>query len=328
MLALCPSALFFNYSNPMTAVCRAIRKATGAPVTGLCHGVDEVGHYLAGQLGANKRRFSFEAVGLNHLTWFVKTEVDGRDAKPRLLEIARAKLSRKRVTGNLAENFLEGWQWQRGPNEPEELNPASWGFLETFGAFTAAMDRHVTEFFGGTFLRPGGYFGRTLGTESYSFERTIAAGDREFEIMREQALSLRPLDESLLRHSAGEHEQVIDIIESIRTNAGRAYSANLPNEGRFPNLPAEAIIEAPSVASAEGLRPVQATGLTQAQAAVIAQRLAWVELVVEAALEGSRAKFIQALVLDGSLQEPAAAEKLGDRLLAAHATHLPWYGRA
>jgi alpha-galactosidase len=36
--ALCPGALFFNYANPMSANCLAIRRATGAPVIGLCHG--------------------------------------------------------------------------------------------------------------------------------------------------------------------------------------------------------------------------------------------------------------------------------------------------
>ena len=39
VLDLCPDALFFNYGNPMAAVCRAVRKATGANMVGLCHGV-------------------------------------------------------------------------------------------------------------------------------------------------------------------------------------------------------------------------------------------------------------------------------------------------
>src|SRR5262245_44218424 len=47
VLDLAPSALFFNYGNPMAPVCRAIRKATGAPVIGLCHGVFHVASYLA-----------------------------------------------------------------------------------------------------------------------------------------------------------------------------------------------------------------------------------------------------------------------------------------
>ena len=36
---LCPNAMFFNYSNPMTMNCMAVRRATGVPVIGLCHGV-------------------------------------------------------------------------------------------------------------------------------------------------------------------------------------------------------------------------------------------------------------------------------------------------
>src|SRR5689334_12440724 len=40
VIDLCSNALFFNYGNPMAAVCRGIRKATGADVVGLCHGVN------------------------------------------------------------------------------------------------------------------------------------------------------------------------------------------------------------------------------------------------------------------------------------------------
>ena len=36
--ALCPGAWFFNYGNPMTANCTAVRKATGLNMVGLCHG--------------------------------------------------------------------------------------------------------------------------------------------------------------------------------------------------------------------------------------------------------------------------------------------------
>lgn len=39
VLDLAPSALFFNYGNPMGPNCRAIWKATGASLAGLCHGV-------------------------------------------------------------------------------------------------------------------------------------------------------------------------------------------------------------------------------------------------------------------------------------------------
>ncbi len=328
VLELCPRALFVNYSNPMTAICTAIRRATGANVTGLCHGVGEVEKYLAAQLGVPRGQLDCAAVGLNHLTWFTKVESGGRDMSGRLAEIARDKLERQWVRGNLAENFLADRQWQRPPGEPEELNPLSWRLLLSFGAFPAAMDRHVTEFFGLQYLREGAYHGRTLGVESYSFERTIAAGDREFDLMREQACGGKALDESFFRHSEGEHEQVIEIIGNIRGNRGGLFSANLPNRGQLDNIPEDAVIESPATASAEGMRPIRPAQLTGAQAAVIRNRLEVVNLTVEAALEGSRAKFVQALVLDGAVESCASAEALADELLAAQRDFLPppWAG--
>ena len=47
VLDLAPQVLFFNYGNPMAVVRRAVRKATGANMVGLCHGVGQVHAYLA-----------------------------------------------------------------------------------------------------------------------------------------------------------------------------------------------------------------------------------------------------------------------------------------
>jgi len=52
VMDLTPDALCFNYSNPMSAICRAVRKVTGAPLIGLCHGVQHVGKYFAGIVDA------------------------------------------------------------------------------------------------------------------------------------------------------------------------------------------------------------------------------------------------------------------------------------
>jgi len=46
--------------------------------------------------------------------------------------------------------------------------------------------------------------------------------------------------------------------------------------------------------------------------------------VVEAALEGSREKFIQALILDGAVDSPDMVAKLADELLVTQAAFLPW----
>jgi len=302
VLDLAPRALLFNYGNPMAAVCRAVRKATGAEVVGLCHGVVGVARYLAEALGVEPGRLGYTAVGMNHLTWFTEVRVDGADAMVRLREVAAAR---------------------RDPAGQD--SPFSWRLLELFGAFPAVLDRHVCEFFP-QFFAGGEYYGRKLGVDAFSFERTIANGDRSYERMRADAFAPGELDAAYFDRIGGEHEQVVEIIDSIRRDTGRVYSANLPNAGQVPNLPAEAVIESPAVARASGLRPVILPPLSPGIAGTLAGRLAWVETTVEAALEASRDKFVQALVIDGSAGSLETAERLADELLAAHAALLPPFG--
>jgi alpha-galactosidase len=305
VLDLAPGALFFNYGNPMAPVCRAIRKATGARIVGLCHGVFGVAGYLAEQLGVDRKEMRWTAVGMNHLTWFTEVRARGTDAMPRLREIARKKLA---VKGR-------------------KDNPFSWELLLLFGGFPACMDRHVSEFFPWLFPR-GRYQGKTLGLSIISLEETIEWGDRIYAAMRRDALSRRPLGDDYFEKLSGEHEQVLDIIESIRNDAGDVYSANLPNTGTVPNLPNDAILETPTIATGAGLKAIAQPPLPAGIAGTLATRLCWVETVVEAALEGSRDKFVAALVLDGAVSSLRTAAALADDLLAAHAKYLPRFRAA
>ena len=303
VLDVCPDAWFFNYSNPMTAVCRAIRKATGAEVVGLCHGVIEVARYLARFIGVPLAELDYTAAGINHLTWFVELRHRGEDAWPRV----RAELARRRAG--------EGTD-----------NPFSWELFDLYGAFPAVLDRHVSEFFPQLF-REGAYCGKTLGVDAFCFEDCVERGDRGYATMRELALSPEPLPADHFAQFGGEHEQVIDILDSIETDAGRPYSANLPNRGQIPNLPPDAVVECPAVADGEGLRAIDVGALPSGIAATLLSRLAVVETIVDAALTGSRDLFVQALVADGSCPTLAVARRLADDLLAAHAEHLPQFHR-
>jgi alpha-galactosidase len=117
---------------------------------------------------------------------------------------------------------------------------------------------------------------------------------------------------------------VIEIIDAIRGGTGRIFSANLPNTGQAPNLPLAAYVEGPAVAVGGGLQAVAQPPLPSALAGTLATRFMWAEVVVEAALEGSREKFIQALVLDGAIRSLDEAAALADDLLQAHQGDLPW----
>ncbi len=324
VLELAPHAFFVNYGNPMAPVCRAIAKATGAKVVGLCHGVFHVGAYLAEVLATPADALHYTAVGVNHLTWFLSVRANGQECMPRLRELAT-----ERLRGAPASDTDR-------PSAPSENdspfhaevggvdNPFSWQLLRLFGAFPAVLDRHVTEFFP-QFFRDGRYYGRVLGVDAFSFEGTIAAGDRIFDEMREVAWAPGPLPADFFERLGGEHEQALDILQALRQDRGSIFSANLPNTGQVPNLPRDAIVEAPAVATAAGLRPIAQPPLPAALAGTLATRYQWLETIVEAALEGSREKFIQALVLDGATASIEQATALANDLLKTQAAYLPWY---
>ncbi|MHC4873571.1 MAG: family 4 glycosyl hydrolase [Planctomycetota bacterium] len=300
----CPDALFFNYGNPMSAVCRGVSKATGIPMIGLCHGVFHVAGYLADLLEVKESEFEYSAAGMNHLTWFTEIKSNGKDLLPELLNIADEKL-------------------KEDLSEIEE--PFTWQLTSRFKAFPAVLDRHVTEFFPHLFRGQGSYYGKTLGIDAFSFEKVIERGDKFFNEEAKAAKSDKPLPEDYLDSLSGEHEQVTEIVESIRNNSGKVFSANLPNNGQVPGLPLESVVESPAKASSSGLTPLNLSPLSPELSKPVASALEWIEVVVEAALEGSRDKFIEALILDASVNSVSDAEKMAAELLKAQAEYLPQF---
>ena len=311
---LCPQAWFFNYSNPMTANCWAIHQATGLNAVGLCHGAFSVERELARLIGARPEEVSSMAVGLNHLTFFYDLRWRGQDAWP---------LIRQRLA---EESDLPFDPSSFGQTIPRRLttrtNPFSWSLFEAYGAYPSANDRHVTEFFPERF--PGGrYYGATLGVDAFSFEWVIGDGDRIYANMRAQALGEKPLDQRIFERASGEHEQIIDILDSIELDRRRIFFVNVPNRGAVPNLPDDAVLELPAVATAGGLRPLQVLDFPEPLAAIITRKLAGIKLTVEAALTGSRPLLVEALLADGAVTDPQVARALADDLLEAQRPYLP-----
>lgn len=322
VLDLAPDALFINYANPMSAVCRGVRKATGANIIGLCHGAHNTAGFLARVLGVPRTDLSYIAAGINHMAWFTQLTVKGKDAMPALRRHGAGVLAKVNEALEAAKRGTP-IPHNGSPFESSMGYPFSYQCLEWFGAFPSSLDRHVTEFFP-QFFRHGAYYGKTLGVDEFSFEGTIAEGDTIYQEMRRDATGPQPLTEEYFVKLGGEHEQAIEIIQSIRTGENRVFSTNLPNTGQVPNLLMNAVIESPALSGVNGLRPIALPPLPAGLAGTLATRFQWVEAVVEAALEGSREKFIQALIIDGAVDKPDMAAALADDLLAAQAAYLPW----
>ena len=203
-------------------------------------------------------------------------------------------------------------------------NPFSWDLFVRYGAYPAVHDRHVTEFFPDEFLQ-GRYYGKTLGVDAFSFEDTIARGDAAYASMGQQALGQEALDQSVFQRAAGEHEQLVEIMQAVEVDSRRVFSANLKNGGCTPGLPADAILEMPAAATAGGFRGLQTPDFPAGLVGLLERRLESAALTVEAALTGRSRLVVDALLADGAVRERATAERLADDLLAAQRLYLPQF---
>ncbi len=304
---LCPKAWFFNYSNPMTANCAAVRKVTGFNMVGLCHGTFHVQRQLASYIDMPPDEVTALFIGLNHLTFIFDLRWQGRDLWPQV----REKITRERTVPPAEGSFYTE-------------NPFSWSLFERYGAYPSANDRHVVEFFPECFPK-GSYYGKTLGLDAYSFEGTIAGGDRIYAEMRAQALGEQPVDETIFNRASGEHEQLLNIIAALRSDSREVFSVNLPNHGIVPSLPADAILECPAVATATGLHSMRVPELSPSLSAILSRKLAATTLTVEAALQGDKELLVEALLVDGAVTDTGVAQDMASALLEAQRQYLPNY---
>jgi alpha-galactosidase len=319
---ICPQARFFNYANPMTAIVRAVRQRTSLEVVGLCVGVDETLKYLGRFVGVAHETVTAKWAGVNHLTWILEFRSNGVDMFPALRAKVAEQQRRGLDEGLLGRMFWDGNGKHKGESRLEDA-PFSWELFEEFGAFPAPMDRHVVEFFPERF--PGGrYYGKTLGVNAYSFEACIAYGDKIYESTFDPG-GEGPVDPQHLDAVEGEHTQLMEILDSLQHDRRRWYSVNLPNCGAVSNLPGNAILELPGVATADGFVVPPIGELPAPITSVLLRRLAAVEATTEAALTGNRKLVAEAMILDGAVADYATARKLSEELLRVHAANLPQF---
>lgn len=138
---------------------------------------------------------------------------------------------------------------------------------------------------------------------------------------RRPAAQPRKLEEAPLRASG---ELAAPIMEALCCGLRRELAAvNVPNRGYIPELPEGLVVEVPALADADGLHPCQMEPLPEAIAALIRVQASIHKLLVEAFAEGSKAKLLQALLLDPTVDSYRRAVALLEEMLRLQRDILP-----
>ena len=292
MEELCPDAWLFNFTNPMTAVCRAARKVTDIKIVGLCHGIFGTRRFLADYLGVQINDFHVQAAGINHFTWIYDMRHNGEDAYPLL-----------------REKYAEV-----GP----KTQPVSFQLFEIYGLYPSPGDRHVAEFLP-FYHRKEADGGAKYGLHLRNVDAMEGSKDEYWARLSAQADGTQPLNDY------GSGEEVKGIITALLEDKNSIHVVNVPNRGAIPHLPDIAVVEVTAMVGAGGMKSICVDELPQGITAMLQTRIAQQELTVDAALTGDKNLALQALLADPMTRAVEDAKKLIDELLEAHAEHLPQF---
>lgn len=269
MERVCPDAYVINYTNPEGAQCLAVQKHSTIRCFGLCHGTPDTADDLAIKVfGVSPERFTYEAAGVNHLTWFTKMHIDGQDVYPQLRE-------------SLQKSGF-------GAQEP-----ISQQLYDIFGLYPAPGDRHVSEFFS-AFLKENVLRARDYTWKNNDFvviDGWRAEGDKK---LQHALLTHEGVDDFL----QGSGETATHFIRALATNQLTIEMVNVINNGCIRNLSDDIIVELPAFVNVFGIKPQSAIELPKGIAAKCESIGRANDLLVEAAITCDVQLAKQAMYLD------------------------------
>ncbi|MBE3068582.1 MAG: hypothetical protein IMZ73_14355 [Chloroflexi bacterium] len=322
----CPDAWFINFTNPMIRICDAVNRHSKIKAVGLCHqifiGYTMVGIALAKDLGIEVPegivgmhadpmqaplhnqvktqivpRVDIRAAGLNHFSWIISI--------------------RDRQTGEDLYPLFKKRFFELDPS----FEPLTRRVFDAFGLFPVPGDSHLCEYL------PWVSDPATKPWEKYHlplYDWDMNAAVREFE--HERLKSMADGEATIDGLKDTDSEGALEMIENVAGASTRYHlAANLSNQGQIANLPLGCTVETPVVVDGDGIHPVHVGAFPEPVAEILRREVTVAQLCVDAAVEGSREKALQCLLLDPVITDIEAAKQVLDDYLTSYKEYLPQF---
>ena len=303
MEAVCPDALFLNYTNPMAMLSGYMQRYTSVNAIGLCHSVQVCSDRLLKELDMEDKLEGRKELiaGINHMAWLLELkDKNGIDLYPEI---------KSRIAGKMAD--------------PEFKDKVRLDYINNFGYYCTESSEHNAEY--NMFYIKSKYpeliekYNIPLDEYPRRCVNQIAAWKKEYA--------------ELLENGVKEHERSREyasrIMESIVTDTPYQIGGNVLNSNHLiTNLPAEACVEIPCLVNGHGIHPCYVGSLPVQCAAMNMTNINVQLLTIEAARTRKLEHIYQAAMLDphtGSELDIDTIKKMVDDLIVAHGDYLPKY---
>lgn len=311
IMEICPEAVVFNFSNPMSRICTTVNRAfPDLKFIGLCHEINSLEQFLPQVLGMPYEKLKVRAAGLNHFSAVLTAEYieTGEDAYPDIRAKAPLFFGNMPSLDTFFKYFKETGQWPEKPEDFTALETEAWPerrvfqvILEKFGLLPITSDSHFGEYI------------------QWAYDVTDHKGILDFyRFYKEYLSNVEPKIE--LRLS----ERIVPIIEGILTDSGYEEPAvNIPNNGLLTDLPDWIAVEVPATVDKDGVHGIPMGRLPSGFLGLLTNQVAVHDLTAEAILEKSRTAALQALLVDPIVNQYHGIEEMLDTMIEYQK---PWLG--
>jgi 6-phospho-beta-glucosidase len=289
-----PDAWIVDFTNPVGIVTRALLEA-GHRAVGLCNVAIGFQRRFAREFQVAPTSVRVDHVGLNHLTWERGVHVTGADG----------------TTRDVLDELL-------APGDALTRMAESVHMHEDLIRLQHAVPSYYLRYF----------YSHDIVLEEQLHEPTRA----EAVMATEHALLAKYADPTVVtkpveleqRGGAYYSEAAIDVLSSILGDRGDVQVLNVRNDGTFPFLPDDHVIEVPARVTRQAITPLPVAPLDADMVGLVSHVAGYERLALDAAVHGGRDRVLRAMWAHPLVGQVDKAEKLTDLLLAANAEHLPW----
>ncbi len=320
MEAVCPDAWFLNYTNPMGMLTGAMLRGTSVKTVGLCHSVQVCIDSLLRPLGfidedqagkgitAADLGYTGLIAGINHMAWLLTLRKDGKDIYPAIRKEAAKFVKKER--GHL--------------KHPEKCgaNLVRLEMLNRFGFYVTESSEHNAEYAPYWIKKAYPELIREFGIPLDEYPRRCVS---QIEGWKKQYLEI--CAKGKVTHKVSREYGSL-IMDAITADRPFQFGGNVLNRGFIENLPADAVVEVPCLADANGIRGTHVGRLPVQCAAMNMTNINVQLLAVEAALTLKKDYIYQAAMLDPHTAAELSIDDIVamcNDLIKAHGSMLPKY---
>ncbi len=317
---LAPEAWLINYINPTTvmgmAIARAFPRLKSFAICDAQHNQRARFAAMAGLVEDEKdwsleqdRDLDLVSVGVNHFTWMLKAEYQGRDLMPTIVAELKERSDQESTMAD-SDTVYKGSKGFMNTAIQLEL-------YDAFGALPTVVG-HTKEYV--RFWQGHGVSQESIPPLSlFDAKERWAWTESVWERVDDYLSGEVTIDEFDTEFGP---DPATDIIESMWGGLGKRFYINTWNKGCVPNLHEDAYIEMYCELDMQGPRPLPSPALPRGVRGLTEQVLDTHELTAEAIREKDPVKLRRALLTDPLTNSLADSDALLEELIEAEAEAL------